>query len=424
MLTRAQGEATVMRILRADAAARRERPSRRRGPGAQGAQPVRAETAKLRMAAWLLALLATGCAGASTSSAPAAAALAGCPRLDRVFPTAEWDRIARPECAGFSADGLDAVRQKLAGMATTGFMVVVGGRVLMDHGDVQAISYLASVRKSVLSMLYGIYVDRGRIRLDETLAQIGIDDHGGLSDQEKQATVRHLLMARSGVYHEASNGGDDLASAPPRGSQRPGEYYLYSNWDFNALGTIFEKKTGKDIYDALEEHLARPLGMQEFDRSTHRKSGNPQASIHLAYHMNLSTRDMARIGYLMLREGSWAGRQLVPRAWVRESTRAHTRVHEMNPPQRRNGPFGYGYLWWVFDRPGQDPVFDGAYTGLGAVGQHILVLPKLDMVVTHKTRPNPENRSVSHSQFLEVLDVLLRARCQDACPGAALRPAA
>jgi CubicO group peptidase (beta-lactamase class C family) len=371
----------------------------------------------------LVALLLAGCAGstATTASAPATAA---CPRLEPVYPAAEWERIPRAECAGFTTDGLEEVRQKLAGMATTGFMVVIGGRVLMDYGDVQAISYLASVRKSVLSMLYGIYVERGAIKLDETLAQIGIDDHGGLTNEEKQATVRHLLMARSGVYHAASNSGDDLASAPPRGSQRPGEYYLYSNWDFNALGTIFETKTGKDIYDALEEHLARPLGMQEFDRSTHRKSGNLQASVHPAYHMNFSTRDMARIGYVMLREGNWAGRQIVPRAWVHESTRAHTRVHEMNPPQRRNGAFGYGYLWWVFDRNGQDAVFDGAYTGLGAVGQHILVLPKLDMVVIHKTRPNPENRSVSHSQFLEVLGLLLEARCDGACPGGALRPAA
>ena len=53
--------------------------------------------------------------------------------------------------------------------------------------------------------------------------------------------VEHLLSARSGVYHPASNGGDDLASAPPRGSQAPGAYYLYSNWDFNVAGAIFEQ---------------------------------------------------------------------------------------------------------------------------------------------------------------------------------------
>lgn len=119
---------------------------------------------------------------------------------------------------------------------------------------------------------------------------------------------------------------------------------------------------------------------------------------------------MARVGYLTLRNGRWAGRQIVPQEWVRESTRAITRVHEMNPPERREGPFGYGYLWWVFDRDDQDEIYDGAYTGLGAVGQHILVMPQLDLVVVHKTEPG-EGRRVSHEEFLEVVELLTEARC-------------
>lgn len=355
-------------------------------------------------------------AGASPagSQQPAPRAVAPCPRLDRVFPAASWERIDPPECAGWSSAGLDSVRARLSGMATTGFVAVIGGRVLMDYGDVQAISYLASVRKSVLSMLYGIYVARGAIKLDRTLADLGIDDLGGLTAEEKQATVRDLLSARSGVYHAASNAGDDLASAPPRGSQRPGTYYLYSNWDFNALGTIFEQETGKNIYDALEEHLARPLGMEDFDRANQRKSGDTTRSRHLAYHMYLSTRDMARIGYLMLRGGTWRGTEIVPRAWVEESTRPVTRVHEMNPPRHRDGPFGYGYLWWVFDRTDLGDAYRGAFTGLGAVGQQILVLPSLDLVIAHKTRPRQGGgRSVSHQEFLEVVALLLAARVRN-----------
>jgi CubicO group peptidase (beta-lactamase class C family) len=284
----------------------------------------------------------------------------------------------------------------------------------MRHGDIERISYLASVRKSVLSILYGIYEERGRIDLDRTLAQLGIDDIEGLTDEEKQATVLNLITARSGIYHPASNSGDDLANAPPRGSQKPGSYYLYSNWDFNALGTIFEKETGIDIYAALEQDLALPLGFQDFDRDRHRKSGDLNRSVHPAYHMNLSTRDMARIGYLMLRDGNWAGRQIVPRAWVRESTRAFTRRTEMNPAGRRDGAFGYGYLWWVFDDPDLPSAYRGAYTGLGAVGQHILVMPELDLVVAHKTDPATRRR-VSHGQFLEVIALLVEAHCGNAC---------
>jgi CubicO group peptidase (beta-lactamase class C family) len=277
----------------------------------------------------------------------------------------------------------------------------------MDYGDVTVVSYLASVRKSVLSMLFGNYVASGKVRLNKTLAEIGIDEIDPLTADEKKATILNLITARSGIYHPASNSGDDLASAPPHGSQPPGTYYLYSNWDFNALGTIFEKETGRDIYDALESDLVKPIGMRDFDRASHRRSGDAKASLHLAYHMNFSTRDMARLGYLMLREGNWNGTQVVPAAWVRESTRAFTPVTEMNPPQRRKGPFGYGYLWWVWDGPSAAGPYRGAFTGLGAVGQQITILPALNLVVVHKTQPGG-GRSVSHQQYLQVLDVLVR----------------
>ena len=364
-------------------------------------------SAAIARVALLLSVLGAG--ACATASPPVTVPAAG-HRTAHVFPGAAWDSIRDPVAVGWPRSAIDSVHAVLRTKPTTGFMAVVGGRVLMSYGDLDTLTYLASVRKSILSMLFGTYVATGRVNLDRTLADIGIDDVQGLTDHEKQATTRDLLSARSGVYHPASNGGDDLASAPPRGSQRHGTYYLYSNWDFNAVGTIFERETGRSIFDALETDLARPLGFQDWDRSIHRKSGDSTRSRHPAYHMHLSTRDMARIGYLMLREGEWAGRQVIPRAWVRESTRPVTPVSEMNPAPRRNGPFGYGYLWWVWDGRAARGAYEGAYTGLGAVGQHIAVLPKLDLVVVHKTAPG-QGRSVTHGEFLEMLDVLVRARC-------------
>src|SRR5688500_16973124 len=119
-----------------------------------------------------------------------------------VYPGAEWARVTSPESVGWSTAGLDSVRSALAKLSSTGFMAVVGGRVLMDYGDLDTLSYLASVRKSILSMLYGNYVASGRVNLESTLAELGIDDIGGLLPQEKEATVRDLLTARSGVFHE------------------------------------------------------------------------------------------------------------------------------------------------------------------------------------------------------------------------------
>jgi hypothetical protein len=65
----------------------------------------------------------------------------------------------------------------------------------------------------------------------------------------------------------------------------------------------------------------------------------------------------------------------------------------------------------VWNGPRATGPYAGAYTGLGAVGQHITVLPALDLVVAHKTRPG-QGRSVSHTQYLDVLDVLIRGRCR------------
>src|SRR5439155_19921803 len=129
-------------------------------------------------------------------------------------PAATWDSIPDPRTAGCSRTGLDSVRARLAATPTTGMVAIVGGRVLMTYGDITRVSYLASVRKSVLAALMGNYVASSKIDLDKTLAQLGIDDRGGLLPQEKEATVRDLLSARSGIYHPASNSGDDLASAP------------------------------------------------------------------------------------------------------------------------------------------------------------------------------------------------------------------
>jgi CubicO group peptidase (beta-lactamase class C family) len=339
-----------------------------------------------------------------------------------VFPGAEWDRIADPRAAGFCQAGLDAATAEVRKLATTGMVVVVGGRVLWEYGDLQTVTYLASVRKSILAMLYGRHVEQGTISLAATIADLGIDDVDGLLPAEKQATVADLLAARSGVYHEAANaactGCGSTAGDPPgpRGSVPHGSYFLYNNWDFNALGTIFEQRTGLNIYDAFEQDLARPTRMQDFTREAQRKTVNARASVHPAYHFYLSTRDMARVGYVMLRGGEWAGKPLVPRAWVRRMVTPVTRVADMNPADLRKGPFGYGFLWWIWDRPHDAGPYAGAYTGIGAVGQFLTVLPAVDMVIAHKTRQGAA--AVSRSEYLGVVDRILAARCAGAAPRA------
>ena len=333
---------------------------------------------------------------------------------EAVYPGAEWDYLGRNPRAieehGWFPQGLLRTFNFLRDSSnTTGLVVVDGGRVVFTFGDIEELSYVASVRKSILAILYGKYVEDGTIDLGKTLADIGMVDVGGLMDVEKRAKIEHLVTARSGVYHPASNSGDNLADAPERGSQEPGTYMLYSNWDFNAAGAVFEQLTGVDIHDALEEQLAGPLQFEDWDRSIQRKSGNLEISRNPAYHMWLSTRDMARIGYLMLREGQWQGREIVSSEWLERITSVVTPLEEMNPARRRDGYFGYGYMWWVWDGPGAVGPFEGAYTARGAWGQWITVLPAVDLVIAHKTN-SVYSRTTSWQSWQRMMELLLEAK--------------
>ncbi len=148
----------------------------------------------------------------------------------------------------------------------------------------------------------------------------------------------------------------------------------YNNWDFNALGTIFEQRTGIGIYDALEQRLGRPLQMQDFTADNGRHYDQETLSAHPVYHFAMSARDMARFGLLYLRRGRWRGRQLIPAAWIDRSTTPYSDVGD----ERR----GYGYMWWI----GKAEAFGGhaLYMARGGDGHAIYVVPALDVVVVHR----------------------------------------
>lgn len=285
------------------------------------------------------------------------------------------------------------LERALVGLQTTSLVILVDGRPIFLHGDPAEVSYLASARKSLLSMLYGPSVANGKIRLDRTLADMGFDDLEGLLPQEKRATVADLLMSRSGVYHPAANAGDATDRAPKRGSVRPGTYFLYNNWDFNALGAIFERETGRGVYTAFGEDIAEPIGMEDWRADLQQMRNDTGRSSYPAHHFGLSTRDMARLGQLMLQQGRWLGRQIIPVRWVRRSTSLMTSAAEV----ARTSPFvpglGYGLMWWIFDSAhGWDRALRGAYTASGAYGQFITVIPRRNMVIAHKTAvPPPRN---------------------------------
>lgn len=329
-------------------------------------------------------------------------------------PGAQWEAVPAERIGSACRATLDGVRRRAESLDTTGLFAVQDGRVLLQYGDVSETGYIASARKSVLAMLYGPWVANGTIQLDRTLEQLEIDDDvGGLLPIEKTATLRHLLTARSGVYHPAANGGDSSAHAPARGTRTPGRYFLYNNWDFNAAGTAFEKLTGRGIYDAFQEQLAQPLQLQDFEHARHKRGGARKTSEHLAYHFRLSARDMARLGQLMLNEGRWGEQQLIAPEWVRLITREVTPVSAMDVRDIASMGLGYGYLWWVFEEPAVSPLA-GAYTAVGAFGQYLTVVPKRRLVIAHKVAASIDNgsaRRVSWQDYAGLVRQLADAPC-------------
>ena len=323
-----------------------------------------------RGAVQALAVGAAALALKDTFSAPAFAAA-----KPEHNPGARWERWAKPQDAGFKND-LSKIEDTLYPLSTTSFMVVRGGKIAFSYGNLEQVSYLASARKSIMSMLYGKYVANGTIKLDATMAELGIDDMVGLTPQEKAATVRHLLMSSSGVYTpQGSPGGDQ--STPPRGTYKAGEHFHYNNWDFNVAGFVFEKLTGKPVFKALAEDLAGPLQFEDFDINRQRMMGYvPPTSRYQAYHMFLSNRDMGRLGLCMINGGRWNGKQVVPEAWVKESTAVHVK--------QANKENGYGYLWWLPSANRKAPEWAGSFTANGQFGQYIVALPALDLVVVHR----------------------------------------
>ena len=146
------------------------------------------------------------------------------------FPDSVWLAHDSVEETGYNSQKLSKISKYIIdSMNTTGLMVAVNGKTLFEYGDIEELSYIASCRKSLLSMMFGKYVKNGTINMDLTLKELDVNDVNGLLPIERQATIRDLITARSGVYHPRSNDGDDTRFAPERGSVKPGSYFLYNN---------------------------------------------------------------------------------------------------------------------------------------------------------------------------------------------------
>jgi CubicO group peptidase (beta-lactamase class C family) len=229
---------------------------------------------------------------------------------------------------------------------------------------------IQSVTKSFTSALTGIAVGDGAVKsIDETVAGHYPEYFTPfLTPAKWKITIRHCLTMTSGWTENAEDRlwkyADDWREATILSPLRstPGTSYFYRNGPVHLVAGIVEKQTRKSLYQYAKERLFDPLGIVPFDWSTDRQ-GHPSG----AFGLQLTPRDMAKFGYLFLREGRWEGRQIVPREWVEESTADHVAA---------DATTGYGYLWWLNSTAGHRII-----SARGSYGQYICIVPDLDLVV-------------------------------------------
>jgi len=337
--------------------------------------------------------------------------LAGCAAPEKVerFPGEAWEKAERPEDHGFDSERLALARAYSNSINTSAVLIVTDGLIVDEWGETDRKFMTHSIRKSVLSALFGNYVEDGIIDLDRSMEDIGIDDVPPLTPLERIATIRDCIKARSGIYHDALYESQGMKDLKPTGLVvRPGTFWYYNNWDFNALGTVFEQLTGRKVFEAMEEEIARPIGMEHFEAD----DGwyvHGEESIHAAYPFHITARDLARFGLLMLRGGRWNGEQVVPAHWITESTRYHSDA-------ALYGTDGYGYMWWVARDHNKFPHLpgvslpEGSYSARGAGGHYLMVIPEMDLVIVHRVDTYVRGNQVTAREFGKLLRLILEAR--------------
>ena len=322
----------------------------------------------------------------------------------RQVPGDQWKSAGHEQMTRWSKTGLSKAEAYWKTLGSTATMIVEDGSVISAWGDIDRPVQCYSVRKSLLSTLYGIYQEKGEIDLSDTMDQLRIDDIARLTPQEKEATVGDLLKARSGVYHGAAYETQSMKDRRPmRGSHPPGTFWYYNNWDFNALGGIFHQQTGLTVFEAFRQNIAEPVGMNDFSPEDTKFVYDKGSSRYPAYTFALSTRDRARFGLLCLRNGNWSGEQIIPSQWITESTTSYSKA----------GPGkGYGYMWWVsVDGWHFGTKFkEKPYSARGNHGQYIVVIPEMQLVVVQSVDKNAGDIIAQEKSFNTLLKLIVAAK--------------
>ena len=245
-----------------------------------------------------------------------------------------------------------------------------------------------SAGKSWGAALVGVAVTQGRIAVEDHASKYVAPEMSGLN---ANVTIEQLLTMTSGgtlIVKPSSKRPRRLDDTSPRGpgveysrtsepergappgygtTLQPGSVFYYDGAPADHLAGIVAAAVGRTSHAYIAEQLLKPLGVEHF--AYQREGVDSQGNIRIGGSIELSVRDMARLGQLYLNRGRWGDRQLIDANYIARST----------TPSLRNP--SYGYLWWL-NREGRIPTAPRSmYYAAGAFGQYVFVLPEHDMVI-------------------------------------------
>jgi CubicO group peptidase (beta-lactamase class C family) len=343
-------------------------------------------------------------------------------------------RTATPEEHGIDPQRLARLHEHVQGIAVLHSLLIVrSGSIVFEeyyHGWSKFhYQNVNSVTKSVVSALVGIALRDGFLRdLDQALLSFFPEYTPPTIDPRKQAiTLRHLLSMSSGfdempadeieTFLDRSNSIEKLLNRPMR--HEPGRAFAYDDLCSHLVSLILNRVTGIPLATFARTRLFEPLGIWRDEQ------GNPspwKLGRHTAdaphpvglwderedelwsvdnlgnniggFGLQLTTREMAKFGYLYLKQGQWEDAVILPRTFVQDSWQQHSVTGKGE---------GYGYFWFL-------PRWHGhsACCAVGYGGQMIAVIPDLDVVAVITCRPEPgtsPSRSMMHDIVVPALEI-------------------